>query len=192
MSPETRWNTARTLAIAFYSLALARAAGPPKILPANLAAKIEITHSRLAGRARTAGFGRANRKIEPLAVLISGGSRSRFRGDTAQRGALLRPPTPSVTRCDHLGQALRTVGMREPVSVKLSNRSAARRNGNWKLASRDWRRKYGDPGPKISNFVQKRRCRPCGRPVRSHPNSGCAGRGASTPVSVESRMDAVA
>jgi len=30
---------------------------------------------------------------------------------------------------------------------------------------------------------QKRRCRPCDRRVRSHPNSGCAGRGAPTPVS---------
>jgi site-specific DNA recombinase len=43
------------------------------------------------------------------------------------------------TRC----AALRT-GLRP-----ISNRYAARRNGNWKMASRDWRRKATDPGPKV-------------------------------------------
>ena len=31
--------------------------------------------------------------------------------------------------------------LREPVSVTISNRFPARRNGNWKMASRDWRPK---------------------------------------------------
>ena len=47
------------------------------------------------------------------------------------------------------------VALREPVSVKLSNRSAARRNGNWKLARRDWRRKHSNTGPKISKFSSR-------------------------------------
>jgi hypothetical protein len=34
-------------------------------------------------------------------------------------------------------------------ATHISNRSPARRNGNWKMASRDWRLKPTDPGSKI-------------------------------------------
>jgi hypothetical protein len=43
----------------------------------------------------------------------------------------------------------------------ISNRSPARRNGNWKMPSRDWRRKTTGPGPK----VRKLQARDSGAPA---------------------------
>ena len=45
-----------------------------------------------------------------------------------------------------------------PLKLRLGLRlpeSSRRRNGNWKLASRDWRSQHSDPGPKISKFPSR-------------------------------------
>jgi hypothetical protein len=87
-------------------------------------------------------------------------------------GAEHRAPTIKVfhSRTLHADVARERYAAPQTGLRPISNRSQARRNGNWKLASRDWRRKATSPDPKFPEFADQR----LGRASLTCGNVGCS------------------